>query len=163
MKRRYLVAIVVLLVFLGSTPFACVAYQIHRIRNKEKTLLKPEVYEVVARIMINYCQMTTSNVPIEIGSSQFPAELQSLDRLRGVYVSSLCGSVDFGGGFYGYGYQLSRDEIRSNEDVDHWILRTYSSTKNNNRLVCIIERDRKTGAMELYKEGSRSQGQKGSY
>ncbi|MFO1515184.1 MAG: hypothetical protein U1F83_20155 [Verrucomicrobiota bacterium] len=96
-------------------------------------LLKPEVYTPAALRLANLFQNGDGN-EYEIFTNLVP-------RVPGDEFGQCWGTfdanqvrVEFGGGFWHFGYELTRDVPNSNEETNRWLLSSYAEGQTNKEL-----------------------------
>jgi hypothetical protein len=110
-------AIFLLAFFVLGTLF--VRGSLERIRKHEAYLRRPEVYTPVAQTLARYCQSDPKYFHCGFNVAWMPDVLASSPRCYGG-VASEQADVEFGGGFYHYGYLLKRDAEKSRPGVNVW-------------------------------------------
>ena len=102
--------------------FIAIPIQMARIHRVEHRLQSPEVYLAVATNLALYCQSVDElHLTNTLGSSRLPQPLPGLGSPDGTFYSNYA-IVEFGGGFYHYGYRLRLDEVNSNSKSNVWEL-----------------------------------------
>jgi hypothetical protein len=122
------------------------------IRRMEAQLRTPEVYTPAALRLATYCQSDQKLFPQYLSSVWLPVELQHVGggyasiRTNGAY-------VEFGGGFYHFGYQLELKEAASGSVTNVWELSQFAEGSQSNRLLVRVEipKAQHVGADELQK------------
>jgi hypothetical protein len=127
-----------LLALIFFTPlgiFVFVPIQMARIHRVEKQMQTPQIYTQVATNLALYCQsIDVLNITNSLGTSRLPQPLPQLGSPWGM-VESNYAHVEFGGGFYHYGYGLQRDESASDSLTNVWELRFVSESHAADKLL----------------------------
>jgi tetratricopeptide (TPR) repeat protein len=93
----------------------------HQIKITEGKLQKPEVYQPVAQRLATYCQSDQSLFPKILSYAWLPSEASSLGK-PWCEVATNYASVEYGGGFYHFGYNLQRNQAGSDSATNTWDL-----------------------------------------
>ena len=99
--------------------------QVAHIHEIEANLKKAELYEPVAETLILYCQSDPKFFPRTLGPVWFPPALEKQGRLWATATAGH-GHVEFGGGFFHFGYMLKLDETASTPTSNVWHLFLHS-------------------------------------
>ena len=115
-------ALLALLIF---NPFSMIFIGVligsHQIKITEGKLQKPEVYQPVALRLATYCQSDQSLFPKILSYAWLPSEASSLGE-PWCEVTTNYASVEFGGGFYHFGYRLELNQKASDPATNAWDL-----------------------------------------
>jgi hypothetical protein len=115
--------------------FVFIPIQMTKIHRVEKRMQTPPIYTEVATNLALYCQsIDVLNITNSLGSSRLPQPLPQLGSPWGM-VESNYAHVEFGGGFYHYGYGLQRDESASDSLTNVWELRFVSESQTADKLL----------------------------
>jgi tetratricopeptide (TPR) repeat protein len=106
---------------IGIVPTLFVEPGLLRIREAELLLQRPHVYRPVAERLALYCQSEPGLVPESMGAAYLPAPLRSRPHAA-VYSSKEGASVELGGGFHHFGYDLEPVVQASTKDTRAWRL-----------------------------------------
>jgi tetratricopeptide (TPR) repeat protein len=100
-----------------------IALQMAHVSEIEANLQKSELYEPVAETLILYCQSDPKFFPRELGPVWFP---EALGKQGGFWamVTPESAHIEFGGGFYHFGYSLQRGESTPEKNVWRLFLQT---------------------------------------
>jgi hypothetical protein len=94
--------------------FVMIPIQMTRIHRQEIRMQQPEIYVPLATNLALYCQsvdqLQLTNV---IGASRLPQPLPALGSPWGMFYTNYA-HIEFGGGFYHYGYRILLDGEGSN-------------------------------------------------
>ncbi len=80
----------------------------------EARMKVPTIYQAAADRLILYCQSDPNLMPDRMGSAWLPKEIQDLGA-HTIVVRSGIGFIEFGGGFYHFGYRLSPGKPLENQ------------------------------------------------
>ena len=105
------------------------------ISRKEGMLQKPSVFEPTAEALALYCQSSPEFFPDDLSYAWMPPEMADVGGYPWVTVSTNGASVEMGGGFYHFGYELNMDTERSNGQTNVWVLCFYSEGSGQKRLT----------------------------
>lgn len=112
MRNLWILAACVVLAVLVFNPASLIFISVLAgqlgIESVEAKLQKPEVYKPAAVTLATYCQSDQSLFPQILSYAWLPQEISSLGH-PWCQVSSNFAHVEFGGGFYHFGYSLERD------------------------------------------------------
>jgi hypothetical protein len=97
----------------------------NQIRASEALLQKPEMYEPVGKTLALLCQSDQKYMPDILTYPWLPVELSAIGKGHGD-VSTNHASVEMGGGFHHFGYQLDRDQRASGAESNIWDLLFYT-------------------------------------
>ena len=115
----------VVLAVLVFNPFSLMFFGIfveqRQIKAVEAKLQQPDIYEPVARRLATYCQSDQNLFPKILSYAWLPGEIQHVEE-PWCEVTTNSASVEFGGGFYHYGYNLERDQASSVPATNVWNL-----------------------------------------
>ena len=115
----------VLLAVLIFNPFSLILFSVlvgsHQIKITEGKLQKPEIYRPVAERLAIYCQSDQSLFPQILSYAWLPSEISSLGQ-PWCEVTTNGASVEFGGGFYHFGYGLELNQAASDTRTNVWNL-----------------------------------------
>jgi tetratricopeptide (TPR) repeat protein len=131
-------AAMVPLVRLGCAVICIFIWGISSQRNisrKEAMLQKPSVFEPTAETLALYCQSSPEFFPDDLSYAWMPPEMADVGGYPWVTVSTNGASVEMGGGFYHFGYELNVDTERSNVQTNVWVLCFYSEGSGQKRLT----------------------------
>src|SRR5690349_8961520 len=93
-----------------------------RIRRLEARMQKPEIYLPTATNLALYCQSSEDlHLTNIVGTSRLPQPLPSLGTPWASFETNFA-HVEFGGGFYHYGYRILKDDVASNSQTNIWEL-----------------------------------------
>ncbi len=98
----------------------------------EANLQKAEVYELAAETLILYCQSDPKFFPRSLGPIWFPEELGKQGGFS-ARVTPGAADIEFGGGFYHYGYSLKRGAFTPEKTV--WRL-SLCTDRSGETLLC---------------------------
>ena len=116
-----IVAAMVFFTPLGMLVF--IPLQMHQIRNVESRMQEPQIAGEVATNLALYCQsMDLLQITNGLGASQLPPPIPKLGTHPWGNIGTNYAQVEFGGGFYHYGYSLSLNESGSNIATNVWEL-----------------------------------------
>lgn len=104
-----------------SRMFYGISLEKRQIKADEVKLQQPDIYEPVARQLAAYCQSDRSLFPPILSYAWLPKEIQHLEE-PWCEVGSNSARVEFGGGFYHYGYDLELDQAKSVPATNVWNL-----------------------------------------
>jgi tetratricopeptide (TPR) repeat protein len=93
----------------------------HQVKNEEVKLQKPEIYKPVAMTLATYCQSDQRLFPKILSYAWLPKEVSHFGK-PWCQVSSNSADVEFGGGFYHFGYSLQFDAADSVPATNAWNL-----------------------------------------
>jgi tetratricopeptide (TPR) repeat protein len=93
----------------------------HQIKITEGKLQRPEVYQPVAQRLATYCQSDQSLFPKILSYAWLPSEISNLGE-PWCEVATNYASVEYGGGFYHFGYNLQRNQTGSDSATNAWDL-----------------------------------------
>jgi tetratricopeptide (TPR) repeat protein len=93
----------------------------HQIKITEGKLQKPEIYQPVAQRLATYCQSDQNLFPKILSHAWLPGEISSLGE-PWCEVATNYASVEFGGGFYHFGYRLELNKAASDPATNAWNL-----------------------------------------
>lgn len=123
MKKYLIIAGLIILALLILNPFTLMIVgiegSIHQTKIIEAKLQKPEYYEPTARLLALYCQSDRTNLPGMLSSSWLPRNIAKLGD-PWCEVGSDAAHVEFGGGFYHFGYSLDLDKGASTPSTNVW-------------------------------------------
>jgi tetratricopeptide (TPR) repeat protein len=123
--------------------------QIHEIEAK---LQQPSVYEPVAETLILYCQSDPTLLPHDLGPAWFPAELRKQGGFR-ASVNADRAYIEFGGGFYHFGYSLRRDQAASTPQLNVWqLFMCREETEDKQLCTKSVATTRRFSAAEMLKQ-----------
>jgi hypothetical protein len=122
-----LLAVGLILAFLiFFTPLGMVVFiplQMRQIRNIESRMQQPQISGEVATNLALYCQsVDLLQITNGLNGAQLPPPLPQLGAHAWGDIQSNRALVEFGGGFYHYGYSLALNESRSSADTNIWEL-----------------------------------------
>ena len=127
-RKLWIILLLVMLVILAVlifNPFSRIFFGVlvasHQIKIIEGKLQKPDVYQPVAQRLATYCQSDQSLFPKILSYAWLPSEVSSLGE-PWCEVTSDHASVEFGGGFYHFGYRLELNQAASNPATNAWNL-----------------------------------------
>lgn len=125
-SRMILGSVALVAVAVIMTPFTWVAgvfWSMHGIKLIEKQLKSPTVYPSVATNLALYCQSVESlKLTGTVGGARLPQPLPQLGHHPWASIYTNYAHVEFGGGFYHYGYRLQLDENASDANTNFWEL-----------------------------------------
>lgn len=102
--------------------FVGISVSMNKIRGVESRMQRPEIFLTVATNLALYCQsredLRLTNI---VGDSRLPPPLPSLGSAWAKFESDLA-DVEFGGGFYHYGYRVQLDKGQSTGTTNFWEL-----------------------------------------
>lgn len=117
--------IIVLAVLVFLTPlwmFVSIPISVHQIHKLEDRMQQPEICQTVATNLALYCQsLELLQITNEIGASRLPPPIPQLGSPWAEFTSNNA-LVEFGGGFYHYGYRLELDAAKSGGGNNVWQL-----------------------------------------
>ena len=106
----------------------------------------------MAETLILYCQSEQKYFPHDLGPEWFPSELVKEGHFR-ASVNASWAEIEFGGGFFHFGYSLRRDERASTTQTNVWELSLHSEDSEGMRLCRkSIATTRRLSAAELLKQ-----------
>jgi tetratricopeptide (TPR) repeat protein len=105
---------------------AAVALGQLQIKTEEAKLRQPGVYEPVAKRLALYCQSDPKFFSELLSGAWLPDELAQIGNDGMLTVGPNFASVEMGGGFHHFGYQLSLDQRASTPIIKTWRLTFYS-------------------------------------
>ena len=122
-----LVAGLILAFLIFLTPLGMVVFiplQMHRIKNIESRMQKPQISGKVATNLALYCQsVDLLQITNYLDGSQLPPPLPQLVTAHAWGdIQSNRALVEFGGGIYHYGYSLALNESKSSAETNVWEL-----------------------------------------
>lgn len=125
-SRMILGSVAIIAVAVVMIPFTWIAgmfWAMHGIKQIEKRLKDPVVYQAVATNLALYCQSISSlNLTDIVGSARLPQPLPQLGHHPWGSFYTNDAHVEFGGGFYHYGYGLRLGENISGSNTNFWEL-----------------------------------------
>jgi hypothetical protein len=141
MKKRIAIIVCILLCLLSlwvACKVAGLFLEIHtnvKLANRiHDQLLKPEVYTPAALRLANLFQAGDTN--------QYEMFTNLVPRVPGDYFGQCWATfnadeihVEFGGGFWHFGYKLKRDAINSSAETNYWFLDLYAEGQTNKELL----------------------------
>jgi tetratricopeptide (TPR) repeat protein len=119
-----LLALVILAVLIFnpiSRMFYGISLEKRQIKADEAKLQQPDIFEPVARRLATYCQSDQSLFPKILSYAWLPGKIQHLEE-PWCEVTPKSARVEFGGGFYHYGYNLELDQAKSFPATNVWNL-----------------------------------------
>jgi hypothetical protein len=132
------VVIAVLAALVFFTPLGMIVFipiQMAKIHRVEKRMQTPEIYREVGTNLALYCQSAEDlNLTNTLGPSRLPQPLPQLGSPRGMFNTNFA-HVEFGGGFYHYGYSIELDESASARATNVWELRFVSENRASEKLL----------------------------
>lgn len=115
-------ALAALVFFSPVRMFVGIPIAIHQIHKQEGRMQLPGNCQPVATNLALYCQsLELLQITNEIGVSRLPPPIPQLGAARGMFTSNNA-FVEFGGGFYHYGYRLDLDATKSGAGNNVWQL-----------------------------------------
>jgi tetratricopeptide (TPR) repeat protein len=138
-SRMILGSVALIAVAVVMTPVAWISgmfWAMHGIKQIEKQLNSPIVYQTVATNLALYCQSISSlNLTDGIGGARLPQPLPQFgNHLWGSFHTNSA-FVEFGGGFYHYGYSLELNKATSDANTNSWELYFCSESSPNKLLM----------------------------
>jgi hypothetical protein len=129
------VAIWVLAAFVFPvTMFAGIFWSMHGIKQIEKRMKSPAVYELVATNLALYCQSISSlNLTDSVNGARLPQPIPQLVEDASGWFRPDSAMIICGGGFYHYGYSLQLDPNSSGSNTNYWEL--YFRSENSPDLL----------------------------
>lgn len=107
------------------------------ISRNEAILRRPQIYKPVANALALYCQSPKSYWPDRLDSAWLPASLEAVGHGWGsLYDDSA--HYELGGGFYHYGYLLTRDKAKSTRQTNFWQLKLYREEAKEELLYSFV-------------------------
>jgi tetratricopeptide (TPR) repeat protein len=129
-----------ILTLVAISPFGCAILSVFvgmgGIRAMEARLQKPEMYEPVASNLALYCQSDQKLFPGYIGYSWFPPEIRKFGHGWGS-ITTNSAHIEFGGGFYHYGYRLELDPGASTGGTNVWQFFLYGEGSGDKHLTTL--------------------------
>lgn len=102
--------------------FVGIGMNVNRIRGVEARMQRPEIYLPVATNLALYCQSSEDlHLTNMLGASRLPPPLPSLGSPWASFETNFA-HVEFGGGFYHYGYRVQLNDGQSNAGTNVWEL-----------------------------------------
>lgn len=106
-------------------PFSLILFGViiggHEIKVTERKMQQSSVYEPAARTLAVYCQSDRKLFPEILSYAWLPQEVSQLGQ-PWCELGSNYAFVEMGGGFYHFGYRLTRDEVTSTRVTNVWDL-----------------------------------------
>jgi len=102
--------------------FVGISVSMNKIRGVEARMQQPEIYLPTATNLALYCQSSEDlHLTNMVGASRLPPPLPSLGSPWASFETNFA-HVEFGGGFYHYGYRVQLDEGQSTVMTNVWEL-----------------------------------------
>jgi tetratricopeptide (TPR) repeat protein len=124
-KKAWIILAIIIIALLLFNPISLMFFGIFTsmglIKKTELKLQKPAIYQPVAERLATYCQSDTNLFPAILSFAWMPPEISHLGHPWGD-ISPDYASVEFGGGFYHFGYYLKRDTDASTIATNVWHL-----------------------------------------
>src|SRR5258708_2444763 len=99
-----------------------ISLSMSKIRSVEARMQRAEIYLTVATNLALYCQSSEDlHLTNIVGASRLPQPLPSLGSPWAKFETNFA-HVEYGGGFYHYGYRIQLDETQSSSQTNTWEL-----------------------------------------
>jgi tetratricopeptide (TPR) repeat protein len=125
LRKLWIILLLVLLAVMAFNPFSLIFFNVflsmRQIKAVEAKLQKPTVYEPVARTLAVYCQSDPGIFPKMLSYAWLPGEAAGLGN-PWCEITPGGAFVQYGGGFYHFGYHLELDAAASTPATNVWSL-----------------------------------------